>query len=260
MKDSLAARNVKFGSRSGAWQSGRPAHFLCAALLLGGCAALETRVEKTIVKELPRIVGAAARYEVEAQGARVKDEVVYLDKARVVGERVRRPKAPILDRVEAIMTDVAVDRKKKKLTSIGGIDAQVRVLATDIEAFLEARESLKNVSVMLDPPSGITVIVQPAIANFTLPKSVRAKVRGRLVAIEGDLIMEIVDLRIAGLPAGAIPAAALQKLINPLVDLSALPAPSQVTAVQVTADAVLLTAGGVQPLSVGGQSPSGAER
>jgi len=249
MKNSLAALNVRIGLRRDAWQNGRPAHFFCAALLLGGCATLvETRVEKTIVKELPRIVGSAARYDVEVEGAHVKGEVVYLEKARVVGERVKRPKAPILDRFKATMTNVTVDRKEKKLISIGGVDAQVRVLATDIEAFLEARKSLKNVSVMLDPPSEITVIAQPAIAGFTLPKSVRAKIRGRLVASEGDLIMEIVDLRIAGFPAGATPAAAFEKLINPLVDMSALPAPSQVTSVQVTADAVLLTANGSQPL------------
>ncbi|MBA3598143.1 MAG: hypothetical protein H0W40_12320 [Methylibium sp.] len=65
-------------------------------------------------------------------------------------------------------------------------------------------------------------------------------------------MMKIVDLRLAGFPIGTMPAFALERLINPLVDLSALPAPSQVTSVQVLPAAVLLTASGSQKVALSG--------
>ena len=36
--------------------------------------------------------------------------------------------------------------------------------------------------------------------------------------------MEIIDLRVAGFPVGTIPSIVAEKLMNPLVDLSAMPA------------------------------------
>ena len=54
--------------------------------------------------------------------------------------------------------------------------------------------------------------------------------------------MEIIDLRVAGFPVGTIPSIVAEKLMNPLVDLSAMPATARVTSVQVMPDAVLLKA------------------
>ena len=53
--------------------------------------------------------------------------------------------------------------------------------------------------------------------------------------------MEIIDLRVAGFPVGTIPIIVAEKLMNPLVDLSAMPANARVTSVQVMPDAVVLT-------------------
>ena len=122
----------------------------------------------------------------------------------------------------------------------------VRALPSDIAAFLDAKPGLDNVTVALQPPYEMTVETQLAVAGFALPRFARSKVRGRLVVSGGTLIMEVADLRIAGYPTGTIPAIVLETLINPLVDLSALPASSRVTSVQVTPDAVLLTASGSQ--------------
>ncbi|MEO8186362.1 MAG: hypothetical protein ABI580_03250 [Burkholderiaceae bacterium] len=44
--------------------------------------------------------------------------------------------------------------------------------------------------------------------------------------------MEVVDLRVAGVQVGTIPTIIVERLINPLVDLSAPPASARVTSVQ----------------------------
>ena len=214
---------------------------------LVGCATtVDTRVEQIVTAELPRIVGPAAIYKVEVEGARVTGELADLRQVRVIGERVARPKSPILDRVDVSMSDVVVDRVEKRVVKLGAADAKVRVLAHDIAAFLDARPGLDNVVVTLHPPYEMTVESQFSAAGYALPAIARGKLRGRLVASNGGLLLEIVDLRLAGFPIGTIPAFVLERLINPLVDLSALPAPSQVTSVEVTQFALLLTASGSQ--------------
>ncbi len=221
------------------------AGMLCGALWVSGCASLlDSRFEQIISAELPRVIGPAARYEVNVAGARVNGEIADLKQVRTLGERVSRERSPVLDRVEVTMADVVVDRTEKRLVSLGAADANVRVLPSDIAAFLDAKPGLDNVNVSLQPPYEMTVETQFAVAGFALPRFARGKVRGRLVLSDGNLIMEVADLRIAGYPAGTIPAIVLETLINPLVDLSALPAPSRVTSVQVTPNAVLLTASG----------------
>ncbi len=227
-----------------------PGACLCGVLWLGGCASMiDSHVEQIIGAELPRVVGPAARYDVNVADARTSGEVADLKQVYVVGDRVARERSPVLDRIEVTMADVKIDRKEKRLLSLGAADANVRVLPSDIAMFLDAKPGLDNVVVTLQPPYEMTVEAQLAFAGFTLPRFARTKVRGRLVTSDGDLLMEIADLRIAGYPIGTIPAIVLEKLINPLVDLSALPTPSRVTSVQVTPDAVLLTASGSQTIT-----------
>ena len=230
-------RELSFTTLSGA-------SLLGAIVWLGGCVSMDSRIERIIGAELPRVVGPAARYEVNVQGTRVDGEIADLRQVRAVGDRVARDNTPVLDRIEVTLADVVVDRKEKRLLGLGAADARVRVLPSDIAAFLDAKQGFDNVSVTLQPPYEMTVEAQFAIAGFVLPRFARTKVRGRLVTTDGNLIMEIADLRIAGFPTGTIPAIVLEKLINPLVDLSTLPAPTRVTAVEVTQDAVLLTASG----------------
>ena len=140
------------------------------------------------------------------------------------------------------MIDLVVDRKEKRLQSLGTADASALLLPADIAAFLDTRPGLDNVQVTLFPPSEITIETQFALGGFALPRSTGRKDPGRLLASDGRLIMEIIDLRVAGFPVGTIPSIVAEKLMNPLVDLSAMPATVRVTSVQVMPDAVLLKA------------------
>ena len=219
------------------------AALVSVVLWVTGCATvIDTRVEQLIAAELPRVVGAAARYDVNVDGARETGEIIDIRRVRIAGERVERAGSPVLERVDVTMTDLVVDRKEKRLRSLGTADASALLLPTDIAAFLDARPGLDNVHVALFPPSEISIETQFAMGGFALPRFAGARIRGRLIASDGRLIMEIIDLRIAGYPVGAIPSIVAEKLINPLVDLSALPAQARVTSVQVMPDSVLLKA------------------
>ena len=219
------------------------ATLLSLALWLTGCATIvDTRVEQLIAAELPRFVGAAARYDVNVDGARETGEIIDIRRVRIVGERVERAGSPVLQRIDVTMTDLVVNREEKRLQSLGTADASALLLPADIAAFLDARPGLDNVRVALFPPSEISIETQFAIGGFALPRSTGARIRGRLIASDGRLIMEIIDLRVAGFPVGTIPSIVAEKLMNPLVDLSAMPATARLTSVQVMPDAVLLKA------------------
>ena len=219
------------------------AALLSLVLWLTGCATVvDTRVEQLIAAELPRVVGAAARYDVNVDGARETGEVIDIRRLRIAGERVERAGSPVLERIDVTMTDLVVDRKEKRLQSLGTADASALLLPADIAAFLDTRPGLDDVQVSLFPPSEISIETRFAIGGFAFPRSAGARIRGRLIASDGRLIMEIIDLRVAGYPVGTIPSIVAEKLINPLVDLSAMPATARVTSVQVMPDAVLLKA------------------
>lgn len=213
--------------------------------MIGACVTtfLDSRLEHTIRKELPRLVGPADRYDVDVSGARVSGEIADLENVHVVGARINRPKTPVIDRLEVDLSNVVVDRKEKRLKSLSAANAQARMLATDIAAFLDAKPGLDNVNVTLHPPDEITISAQPSIARYALPKAAMVKVRGRLVVESNEVNLEVIDLRAAGFSVGAIPKLVLEKVLNPIIDLSALPVPSQVTSVTVT-EAVLVEATG----------------
>jgi LmeA-like phospholipid-binding len=229
--------------RSKSCSANTGATLLSLALWLTGCATVvDTRVEQLIAAELPRLVGAAARYDVNVDGARETGEIIDIRRVRIVGDRVERAGSPVLERIDVTMTDLVIDRKEKRMQSLGTADANALLLPADIAAFLDTRPGLDNVQVALFPPSEIFIETSFAIAGFALPRSTGVRIRGRLIASDGRLIMEIIDLRVAGFPVGTIPSIVAEKLMNPLVDLSAMPATARVTSVQVMPDAVLLKA------------------
>lgn len=227
---------------------------LSLALWIAGCATVvDTRVEQLIAAELPRIVGAAARYDVNVDGARETGEIIDIRRVRIVGERIARAGSPVIERIDVTMIDLVVNRNEKRLQSLGSADATALLLPADIAAFLDTRPGLDNVQVALFAPSEITIETQFAIAGFALPRFTNARIRGRLIASDGRLVMEIIDLRVAGFPVGTIPSIVVEKLMNPLVDLSAMPATTRITSVQVMPDAVLLK--GSSSLSAGDPQP-----
>ena len=221
-----------------------------AALLIGliaGCASMDTRVEQTLRSELPRLIGPADRYTVRVEGAHSGSDEV--SRVYMVAERVRRPKAPVLDLLEIELRDVVVDREQKKLRSVSSADTLVRVLTTDVAAFLEKRRELDLLSLTFAEPDVISLTVRPVLFGFVLPRVASVNVEGRLVPRGGELQLRVDSLRIAGVATGRVPAYVVQQMINPIVDFSALPVPSEIQSVRVQGNALIVRALG----SLGGQ-------
>ena len=208
----------------------------------------DQRVEQAIRSGLPEAIGPAAHYDVTVMGARRQDGagLIEMDRVHVVGLRVRRNGAPVLDRVEADLSGVQVDRKQNTLTALAGADVRISVRATDIAAFLQERGVLEAVKVTFHESDVITITAHPVVAGYSLPGGARVLLRGYLIPEASQLRLNITDLRAAGFPVGTIPTQIVERLINPLVDLSALPVPTEVTSARVVGDSVIITARGGQ--------------
>lgn len=213
------------------------------ALSLSACASLvETRVEQTMLDALPRIVGPAARYDVKVSGVTTHDAERGFKRVHAVGERVERPKSPVLDRVDVDLRDVRINVDRKGLTGLGSADAKVRVLASDVARFLEERPGLDLVSVSFHGSDVVMISARPSVAGYSLPPTV--SVRGYLLPHGSQLRLNLIDVRAAGIPVGNIATFVIERLINPIVDLSALPAPTRVTGAQIEGGALIVTAAG----------------
>ena len=73
--------------------------------------------------------------------------------------------------------------------------------------------------------------------------------RGPLVPDGPRLKLEIVDLRAAGMEVDLLSKVALQVLLDPMVDLSGLPAPNQISRARVAGEALVTVASGVSSLT-----------
>ena len=155
----------------------------------------------------------------------------------------------MIDHADVSLRDVRFDRTEKRVESIGAVDALARVLPRDIASFLDERPGLDAVDVQFYGNGEIVVRAQPSVAGFTLPAGVRVSMRGYLVPDGPRLKLEISDLRAAGFAVGLLPQAALQVLVNPIVDLSSLPAPTQIARVRVEGEALVIEASGVSDLT-----------
>lgn len=215
---------------------------------VAGCASVvDHRAEQIILSELPRLVGPAREYRVSALG--VTPSAGQLQAVRVVGERIARPGSPVIDQANVQLRDVRFDRAEKRVESIGAVDARATVLPRDIASFLDERPGLDAVDVQFYGNGEIAVRAQPSVAGFTLPSGVRVSMRGYLVPEGSRLKLEISDLRAAGFEVGLLPKAALQVLVNPIVDLSSLPALTRISSVRVEGAALVIEASGVSSLA-----------
>jgi LmeA-like phospholipid-binding len=221
----------------------------CGAGLIGCATLVDSRAEEIIRSELPKLIGPAREYRVDASG--VIPANGELKAVRVVGERIARPGSPVIDSAEVNLRELRIDRDARRIESLGGADARARVLADDIANFLNARQGLAAVEVQFHGSDEISISAQPSLASLALPSGARVRVRGYLVPDGARLKLEIADLRVVGFSVGTLPKAALELLINPIVDLSRLPVPARITSVRVENNALMIEANGVTALETG---------
>lgn len=214
-----------------------------AGLQLAACAAtIDDRVRQAILEALPQVLGPAAHYDVDVRGATRQDAgVVAIERARAIGLRVQRPGAPVLDRVEAELTGVRIDRATRSLGRLDNADLTVKVLANDVAVFLGQRPELEDARATFQAPDIVTIVARPVVSGVSLPPAARISLRGRLLPRQAQLHLSVIDVRVAGIPFGPLPARVVERLINPLIDVSALAASAVITSARITDDTLLVT-------------------
>lgn len=213
---------------------------LIGALWLG--CSVSGQVERGIERELPAAIGPADRYDVEIEGLRARAGEAR--RVTVRGERVQPENAPVLDRLDLDLRGVHYDRREERIERVERATATARITPADLAAFLNTQRNVSGASVALQEPNQATIRVRPELGGFTLPAGLTVEITGTLVAEAGRVRFDVSELRAAGANLGEAVARRLSAAINPVVDLSGMPARLQVTGVRVEEGAVRLDAEG----------------
>ncbi len=215
---------------------------LAAAMLCCSCASMADRAaQDTIRGALGRLIGPAQSYDVDVRGASAAGS--ELQSVRVTGERITRAGTPVIDHAEVTLRDVRIDRTTQTVLSLAGAEASVRLLATDVALFIGARPGLDAVQLRFHGRDEVALRLQPAMAG--LPLNAELRLEGNLVPDGARLNLRITGMQAGGLVLGNTPRRLVERMINPIVDLSRLPAPARVRSAAVRDGALLLEADGV---------------
>ena len=219
----------------------RPAPLLAAlaALVAGGCS-VDGRVESEIERALPAALGPAERYDATVDGVDLGDGTA--ERVSVVGERVDREDAPLIDRLDIELRGVRFDRTSKRITGAESARATARVTAGDLAAYLERQRGVGQARVTLRAPDRAVVRIDGEVEGLRLP--VAAEVRGRLAARDGTVRLDVEGVRAGGFGLGGAIARALDDRLNPVVDLTDESLALRVTGVRVEGDVLVLESTG----------------
>ena len=207
---------------------------LLAALVASGCS-VSGRVESEIEAALPSALGPADRYQATVGGVRLGDGTA--ERIDIVGERVARQDAPVIDRLDVELRGVRYDRKTKRILGAESARATARVLAEDLSDYLVRQRGVGDARVALQAPDRAVVRVRGEVRGLRLPA---AEVRGRLTAEAGTVRLDVEDVRAGGLGLGGAVARQLSDRINPVVDLTDESLALRVTGVRVEGDELVL--------------------
>jgi hypothetical protein len=201
---------------------------------------MERRVEQTLARELPVVLGPGQDYRVDVRGLRLSGS---MRRVTATGQRVvpavPQSGAPVLDRLEVELRDVAYSRERRKVERVGRALVRTRVTASDISAFLQARRGLEVASLELREPDrfllqarpseGSTAAASAAALNDSATPDSFLWVEGRLVGAGSRVNFQVSAVRPAlpdqtgGSPPPDWSASALSQRLSPLMDLSDLP-------------------------------------
>jgi len=218
----------------------RPFLLLAAlAAVTSGCD-LSGRVEAEIEAALPKALGPADTYDATVEGLKLR--AGEADRVAVVGRRVAREDAPVVDQLDLVMWGVAFDRSTKRLTRVDSARATARLLPEDLAAYLVRQRGVARAEIDLASPDRATVRFQGEVEGVRIP--VGAEVVGRIRAEGGHVNLDVDAVRAAGFSLGGALARRLDEQINPVVDLTDEDLALEVTDVRVEAGVLVLEARG----------------
>lgn len=208
-------------------------------LLATGCS-VDGRVEDEIEAALPAVLGPADDYRVTVDNVRLGAGTA--DRIQIEGRRVARENAPVIERLSVDLRGVRYDRGTKRLTGAESARATLRLVPADLAAYLDRQRGMSRARLTLRPPDGVTLRTQGEFEGFRLP--VDAEVRGRLVARDGTVSLDVERVSAAGFGLGGALARRLDERINPVLDLTDEDLALRVTAVRIQPDTLVLDATG----------------
>ena len=194
-------------------------------------------VEAILRSELPRRVGPARRWDVKLDRAGSDLLRGRLSKVDVHGFDVRTQDGLGIPELDMTLQDVRLGLASRSLESVGKSEFTAGLGAAAITAFVKHRggPKLKDVRVKLERGE-IMVGATPEVMGFGLP----SEVSGKPVLKGADAInFEASRLTVFGVRLPALAVEALERKINPVVDLSGLKVPVRVTDLRVQGDRLL---------------------
>ena len=218
---------------------------LTVAALLASCGTyVGQRVESIIVEALPRVVGPATRYDATVRGASA--DLSHFAQVSAVGVGVRRPRTPVLERIELILLDVAVDRQARQITSIGGANVTVTLSASDLATYLGEQRWIAEPVVRVEAPATVIVSGRLRLMDGGVLPVLSGEFRGSLVASGTQLLLNVESLRLGGYEAPALARSLIGQAINPLFDVAHYAIPSRIDRATVERNAIVVSASGSQ--------------
>ena len=188
---------------------------LLTACVAAGCG-VDGRVEAEIEAALPTALGPADSYEATVSGVSLRAGT--LETVQVLGRRVAREDAPVIDRLDATLRDVAFDRGSRELTRVGSTAATARLLPRDLADYLSGQRGVGSAEVSLSAPDRVNVRVRGQIGEVTVPAT--ATVEGRLTAQGGQVLLDVERVSALGISLGARVARTVEAEVNPVADFT----------------------------------------
>lgn len=211
---------------------------LLLAVAASGCD-VSGRVESEIEAALPKALGPAETYDATVDGVRLSGSA---ERVQIVGRRVAREDAPVIDQLDVDLHGVVVDRSARTLTSVDSARATARLLDLDLSAYLSTLNGVSDATITLYAPDRATVRMRGEIQGFSIPGML--DVSGRLFTTDGTVHIDVERVAAAGLSLGSRIARAISDRINPVIDLSDEDLALEVTAIRVGGGALVLEATG----------------
>ena len=211
--------------------------------LVAACASvLDERAAAALREALARAIGPAASYEVQVRGASF--DASRFERVAVVGRRVARERAPVVDRLAFELRGVVVDREQKRLVALADSRGELRVRADDLTEFVRRSAWIDDARVSLAAPDRIRVVGRPRLAGISLVGGEGVEIEGRLLAAGTQLRLALDRVRIGNANAPPLVRALIEGAVNPLFDASGQPLPARIDAVDADDEAIRITASG----------------
>lgn len=211
---------------------------MALSLTIGGCVSnvVKPRVEKGIREALPQYIGPAKQYTVRADGSSTDMLNGLIAGLHIEGRDVEIHPNLTVSRLIVDMQEVRFDPGSRAVTSVASTKFEATVSEAMVNRYIEETQGDSDLTVRLDPGKVLVQFV-PRVAGV----DVLITVAGKPMIVGGDKINFVADAgSIARLP---VPAFAVNKVldrVNPILDMSVMKFPVQLTDLLVKKGSVVI--------------------